>query len=226
MPREPIPLIRPGGFLQAEKLYILAFEGEKSEYKYFNDFRESKYFNDSGLIETISLKRPKKRGSDPLSVKKLLKEAKESYPFKKNDEFWLIIDRDHWENIHNVNFVELAEDCKREKNFYLALSNPCFEIWLLLHLTDISAFSLEDQKKIFLNEKISSSKNYIDGVLGDLIGRGYNKIPNPKVFLPHIYKAIARAKLIDKKNSDYPKTLGTYVYKLVEKLVKINPIAL
>ncbi|NLA94545.1 MAG: RloB domain-containing protein, partial [Bacteroidales bacterium] len=89
MPREPIPLVRKGGFLEAEKMFILSYEGKVSEKKYFEDFRKSELFNDSGLIEIISLKRPEHRGSDPISVKKLLQEAKKEYSFKDTDEFWL-----------------------------------------------------------------------------------------------------------------------------------------
>ena len=58
MPREPISLVREGGFLEAEKMFVLSFEGSVSEKKYFEDFRKSTLFNDSGLIEVISLKRP------------------------------------------------------------------------------------------------------------------------------------------------------------------------
>lgn len=76
MPREPIPLVREGGFLDAEKMFVLSYEGKISEKKYFEDFRNSELFNDSGLIEIISLKRTANRGSDPISVKKLLLEAK------------------------------------------------------------------------------------------------------------------------------------------------------
>ncbi|NUQ25663.1 MAG: RloB domain-containing protein [Saprospiraceae bacterium] len=118
MPRERIPLIRKGGFADAEKLFVLSFEGSKSEKKYFEDFRVSELFNDNGLIETIPLKRDKKSGTDPISVKKLLKKAKNEFPFKKSDEFWLIIDRDDWETSHKQNFCELVEDCKAENNFF------------------------------------------------------------------------------------------------------------
>lgn len=34
MPRESNPLVRRSGFLQAEKFYILAFEGDVTEKKY------------------------------------------------------------------------------------------------------------------------------------------------------------------------------------------------
>ncbi len=219
MPREPIPLVREGGFLEAEKMFVLSYEGKISEKKYFEDFRKSDLFNDSGLIEIISLKRPANRGSDPISVKKLLQEAKREYRFKETDEFWLIIDRDNWEEIHNHNFDKLVGDCKKEGNFFLAMSNPCFEIWFILHLKDINEFSEEEKKRIIANEKISSSKSYIDTVLSAIQGRGYNKIPNPRIFLPLTKTAINRAKDLDVENQDYPKQLGTHIYKLIEKLM-------
>lgn len=222
MPREPIPLVREGGFLEAEKMFVLSYEGKISEKKYFEDFRNSELFNDSGLIEIISLKRPTNRGSDPISVKKLLLEAKKEYRFKDTDEFWLIIDRDDWEEIHNHNFDKLVEDCKKENNFFLAMSNPCFEIWLILHLKDINEFDEEEKIKIMSNEKISNSKNYIDKVLSEIQGRGYNKRPNLRIFSPLTKTAIDRAKGLDNENQDYPEQLGTHIYKLIEKLIVVE----
>jgi hypothetical protein len=219
MPREPIPLIREGGFIEAEKMFVLSYEGKVSEKKYFEDFRKSELFNDNGLIEIISLKRLSNRGSDPISVKKLLQEAKKEYHFKDTDEFWLIIDRDDWEEIHNHNFDKLVDDCKKENNFFLALSNPCFEIWLILHLKDINEYDEGEKQRILVNEKISRKKNYIDRVLSEIQGRGYNKRPNPKVFLPLTRIAINRAKELDSENEDYPKQLGTHIYKLIAKLI-------
>ena len=220
MPREPIPLIREGGFKEAEKLFVLSYEGTVTEKKYFEDFRKSELFNDSGLIEIISLKRPSNTGSDPINIKKLLQKAKREFRFKSTDEFWLIIDRDDWESIHHHNFDGLVQDCKNENNFFLAMSNPCFEIWLILHLKDINDFSKEEQEKILKNEKLTPSKNYIDKVLGEIQGRGYNKRPNPKIFLPMIEIAVKRAKELDINNEDYPKYLGSHIYKLIKKLLK------
>lgn len=219
MPREPIPLIREGGFKEAEKLFILSYEGTVSEKKYFEDFRKSDIFNDSGLIEIISLKRPKDKGSDPINVKKLLQKAKREYRFKNTDEFWLIIDRDDWESIHNHNFESLVLDCKNENNFFLAMSNPCFEIWLILHLKDVNEFSDNEKQALLKNPKVRSSKNHIDKVLGDIQGRGYNKRPNPNIFLPKTQLAIDRAKELDNNKEDYPSNLGSHIYKLVEKLL-------
>lgn len=222
MPREPKELIRKSGFREAEKLFILSYEGTLTEKKYFENFRNSNHFNDNGLIETIPLKRPKGSGSDPISVKRLLKQAKEAYNFKRTDEFWLIIDRDHWEEIHHHNFDELIEDCKKEGNFYVAMSNPCFEIWLVLHLKDMNEFSDEEKMLLMKNNRFSSKKHHIDKVLENLIddGRGYNKKPDPKIFLPRLDIAIQRAKKLDYNKEDYPTSLGSHVYKLIEKLKK------
>ena len=219
MPREPIPLIRQGGFINAEKLYVLSYEGTVTEKKYFENFRQSAYFNNNGLIELISLKKPKNKGTDPFTVKKLLKNAKAEFGFKITDEFWLIIDRDDWETSHKLSFIELVSECKAEKNFFMAMSNPCFEIWLILHFKNITDFSQEEQQLIFKNAKINNTKNYIDIVLGNLQGRGYNKRPNPDIYLPLTKAAIERAKSSENANEDYPKNIGTHIYKLIEKII-------
>ena len=222
MPREFVPLIRRGGFENAEKFYILAFEGTVTERKYFEDLRASEYFNDSGLIETVSLKRGKRDGNSPVGVKAILSKIKREYNFRPTDEFWLIIDRDDWERIHKINLDKIVEDCQKEQNFYMALSNPCFEIWLILHLAKLSDFSKEEQHLIYENAPVSDKKNYVDVVLARLIGdgRGYNKRPNPSFFLPRIYNAIINASSISEIGEPYPKRIGTDVYKLVKRLIK------
>lgn len=225
MPREAQALVRNGGFRNAEKFYILSFEGSVTEKKYFEDLRKSEYFNDSGLIETIPLPRESTE-SNPLVVKKLLKEAKDNFNFRDSDEFWLIIDKDEWEKIHHINLNQLASDCQYEKNFYLALSNPCFELWLILHLTDLSKLTDKERNRLRDNPKINpsskNSKHYVDKVIEQAMnnGRGYNKKPNPRIFLPYIPIAIIRAKALSKEGELFPSDLGTDVYKLVEKLIK------
>lgn len=101
MPREFNPLVRKSGFLQAEKFYVLGYEGTVTEKKYFEDLRLSSLFNDSGSIETIPLKRKANDGNSPIDVKRLLSKAKSDYNFKPTDEFWLVIDRDDWSEVHN-----------------------------------------------------------------------------------------------------------------------------
>jgi hypothetical protein len=100
------------------------------------------------------------------------------------------------------------------------MSNPCFEIWLVLHLKNLTEFTNEEKALIFENAKIGN-KNYIDILVAQLQGgdRGYNKRPNPNIYLPLTKTAIERAKLNDILEEDYPKSIGTHLYKLIEKLI-------
>lgn len=222
MPRESTPLVRKSGFLEAEKFYILAYEGDVTEKKYFEDLRQSSMFNDSGSIETIPLKKEHNGGNSPLDVKKLLSKAKSEYNFRATDEFWLIIDRDDWEKIHHVDFNALYDDCEKEKNFFIALSNPCFEFWLILHLRKLEDIADSDREKILENAKVSVKHNYIDLYLADCIGdgRGYTKRPKASVFMPKVKVAVENARKIRDLGERIPGVLSTDVYKLVEKLIK------
>jgi hypothetical protein len=49
--------------------------------------------------------------------------------FEKNDEVWAVFDRD--EHPH----FDAAKQACQGKKIGLAFSNPCFELWLLLHFT-------------------------------------------------------------------------------------------
>lgn len=222
MPREINPLVRRSGFREAEKFFILGYEGSVTEKKYFEDLRQSSLFNDSGKIETIPIPRGANEGNSPLDVKKLLSKAKADFGFRSSDEFWLIIDRDDWEEIHHVNFDALYAECEKEKNFFIAMSNPCFEYWLILHLKRFDDIPEDEKEKIFNNEKVSAKHNYIDIYLAGLIGdgRGYTKKPKATVFMPKVLDAVRNAKESRNKEELYPSSLGTDVYKLVEKLVK------
>lgn len=89
------------------------------------------------------------------------------------------------------------------------------------HLVNVSIINLDnlqkEQKKLFVNARISDKHNYIDNFLTDCIGdgRGYNKRSDPKV-----YEAIHNAREASNPEEIRPLSLGCDVYKLVRKLVK------
>lgn len=225
MPREPRALVREGGYLDADKYFVLSFEGAVTEKRYFEALRTSDKFNDSGLIEMIPFVRKKSGplGSDPMSVKSMLKKAKQDFNFKPTDEFWVIIDRDDWADEHHINLEKLVADCKAEKNFFVAMSNPCFEMWLILHRTELSSFTEDEKEEIRKNKRISNKKHYVDVVLEELIGHPYTKRPKGDDYIPYVYDAITRAEEGHVEGSDLPQDLGSDVYMLVKKLV--NPRA-
>jgi hypothetical protein len=217
MPRERTDLFRESNVKPKEKIIVLAYEGNNTEAIYFEALKDDIRFNDD-LIYLVSLRRPKNdTKSAPSHVfRKLKKEAKEEYNFEAKDELWMVIDRDKWSNI-----PEIFALCENEGNFYLALSNPCFEFWLLLHLKEIGDFNSAELESIFRNKKVSKKKTYLKQLLNSLLFDGYNESnPKPERFIPEIDKAILRAKALDNNHENYPTGLGSHVYKLAEKLIK------
>lgn len=215
MPREREEFFRESNTTEREKIFVLAFEGNITEEKYFSEFKNSNKFNDE-LIYLHLLKREKDdTNSAPNHVfSKLKKEAKDEFNFKKGDELWMIIDTDRWKNIPKI-----IEACNDLENMFVAVSNPCFEFWLLLHIKDIQEYNAEELELILQNKK-TGSRNYVETKIVGIVG-SYNKA-NLKTedFLPHIDNAVSRAKNLDQPQEEYPTKLGSHIYKLIEKLRK------
>jgi hypothetical protein len=50
---------------------------------------------------------------------------------ENNDEVWFAIDTDRWNENNKINLLRVF--CTQHVGFYVAQSNPCFEIWLYYH---------------------------------------------------------------------------------------------
>ena len=193
--------IRRSGFRDA-KLIVIATEGEKTEPTYFRDL-QLQYRNPRIHVEIL---KRKTSSSSPAHVLKQLKTFKSKKKLNLYDELWMIIDFDKWpvQNLENV-----AAQCIQSR-FLLAVSNPCFEIWLLLHLREITN---NNHLRLDNSDKIERE---IRNILGF-----YNKNNlDTSNFLPHLDEAINRAKALDiTPSSRWPNDLGTHVYKVAEKII-------
>lgn len=215
MPREREEFFRESNTTEREKIFVLAFEGNKTEEKYFSEFRDSNKFN-SELIYLHLLKRANDdTNSAPSHVfSKLKKEAKDEFNFKVGDELWMIIDTDNWKNIPSI-----IQTCNGLENMFVAVSNPCFEFWLLLHVKDIKEYSEEVLNQIFKNTK-TGYRNYVETKIVEIVGTYNKKNLRADDFLPNIDLAVSRAKNLDQEQEEYPTKLGSHIYKLIEKIKK------
>lgn len=216
MPREREDFFRESNTTEKERIVILAFEGNDTERIYFEEFKESDRFNKE-LICLHLLERPKSdTNSAPNHVfNKLKREAKDEYNFGKNDELWMIIDTDRWKNI-----PQITQECHRLENMFIAVSNPCFEFWLLLHIKDLHDYTEDRLRKIFENKKVTKNRNYVEREIIKILG-SYNKTnPQPERFIPYLDKAVKQAKALDNPQEDFPSKLGSHIYKLVEKILR------
>ena len=134
-PRRRTPnLKRKNPQLEPKRRFILFCEGEKTEIEYFEAIRRIcsstliavETHGGVGVPYTIAEKaveRAKALGLAPRSRRK-----KDSY--EKRDEVWAVFDRDD-----HPRFDEAVRDCEKQ-NVGVARSNPCFELWLILHEQD------------------------------------------------------------------------------------------
>ena len=215
MPREREEFFRESNTIEREKIFILAFEGNITEEKYFSEFKNSHRFNDELIYLHLLTREVDDTNSAPKHVfKKLKKEAKDEFNFKSEDELWMIIDTDRWKNIPDI-----IKDCNDLDNMFVAVSNPCFELWLLLHIKDIQEYGEEELGLLFRNKR-TGRRNYVDKKIVELVGSYKKSDPNINDFLPYIDIAVLRAKNLDHLQEEYPTRLGSHVYKLIEKLRK------
>lgn len=117
---------------QAKRRVLVVCEGACTEPQYIEGFvRKTR-------TTTVEVVIPNERG-DPKKLveiakdhhKKAKSEAKQLHdPWLAYDQVWCVFDRDQHERFDNA--VQMARDL----GFELAISNPCVELWLLLHFRD------------------------------------------------------------------------------------------
>ncbi len=213
MSREATSSYRLPNFTDKPKLYIIAAEGQKTEPQYFNALKKhyEKNHRESRLHIHVLERHPDMGGqSAPKYVQEMLDnflQENKSYDFQDYDELWMVIDVDRWKE---ETLLELINAC-RQKNYFLAISNPCFELWLILHLTEFHNIKDEIEAAIAKSQKCKQLRGSLQQDLH--LSGNYND------YIPFINQAIKRAKELDTMPEiDYPSNISTRVYRLVEKL--------
>ncbi len=130
------------------KKIVIAMEGTKKEPNYFSAVKKT-YRTTS--LDIVLLKR-EDTVSAPKHVIKELHKFKKENKLNYNDELWLVIDKDRWPE---VQLSQVSADCSTN-GYFLALSNPRFELWLLLHFKMCHPYLIQ-KKKSYLKIIISSN---------------------------------------------------------------------
>lgn len=106
-------------------LFLVICEGEKREYQYFD------FFNGlDAKLKVIAI--PSAAGhTAPKHLEiNAVNAVKEKVDDEGTYELWIVLDLDRWPvtQIH-----DLQKICKDKENWFIAISNPCFEVWLYYH---------------------------------------------------------------------------------------------
>ena len=127
---------------------LLSTEGSVTEPEYFNQFN-------SATLKVDVLHGKGK--SSPSQVLRRMRQGMEQHQLRQDtgDMLWLVIDRDNW-TVDEIEELRKWVDEKSNIPRALALSNPKFEFWLLLHFdrntTCVTARACVDKLKEFLPE--------------------------------------------------------------------------
>jgi len=154
--------------IPSKSLYVISIAGEgKTEEQYFDGIY------DLGNSELIKIERLEKLDesdtkSHPNHVIELLNERKEQWEAHgiEPNELWMVVDRDR-QNVSREQLTSIIDKCKTE-GYNLALSNPTFEFWLLLHITSLDTY---DHDLLLANPKttVKSKKRIIEKELSSLL---------------------------------------------------------
>ena len=201
--------------IRSPKLIIIASEGTNTERIYFEDMASSEYYRNPRVhVEVLE---HDNTASSPKHISLYLDNFKRKYhlALNKDDELWLVIDRDRWTL---AELSSVASSCQ-QKHYLLACSNPCFELWLLLHIKSLDDYNTSDLDAFAKNKHISPNRTLLERELLNLLGN-YNKTnPDTSKFLPLVDIAISRARDLDTNpTARWPTCLGTRVYKLAESI--------
>ncbi len=199
MPRKPRPLSRDSGVVRDATLIVIASEDKDAVKAYFDRFRTKR-------VQFVVL--PTEDGkSSPESVLSRLDEHRTEYEVGEGDQLWLCIDYDHWvQSNHVANLLLVLQQCE-QKGYFAALSNPCFELWWLLHFGELGEVSSLTCEEVARRVRTAAG--------------GYTKRSGPSspVTSQMVEDAVERARLLDKNPSErLPAEPMTRVYRIVREM--------
>jgi hypothetical protein len=129
--RKKRPIHRTENGTRDASLVVIASEDRFAVKQYFELFLSTRI--QFHVLETENGE------SSPSHVMARMEQYLAEYSIGEEDQLWLVCDTDHWiESNHIQNLVEVVRRCK-QKGISVALSNPCFDLWLLLHFDEFPA---------------------------------------------------------------------------------------
>lgn len=199
------------------RLIVIATEGKDTERIYFKALAKE-YTNPRVHVHILKREMREQNNSSPEHVLKQLVDYEKQYELESDDELWLVVDRDRWTD---AMLSDVAAKCAQDYYMHIALSNPCFELWLLLHLVDIALLSPEERQLWIENRRASKNADpYLKVRLRQSMGSYHEANFDADMLIEHVEKAIDRAKTLDiSPNDRWPQILGTRVYQLAESVM-------
>ena len=149
-PRKQKPLRRKVAQRAPRRTFLVFSEGQKTEPEYLKALKREPAVRD---IASVDIRiHDDTLGSAPLTLVEAAADAcaRESGEGSEIDEFWCFFDVEWPQNHPNLKRARAFAD-KSKVN--VAVSNPCFELWLLLHFQDQTAWLDTSAAKRLLKQR-------------------------------------------------------------------------
>jgi hypothetical protein len=175
------PLRRRVAIRLPRRTFLIFCEGERTEPEYFKALKLLPSVRDVAAVDLRVQTRD--GGSVPRSLVSMAVSARRKAIDEEAeiDEFWCIFDVE-WPRNH-PGLTEAVEEAARNE-IQVAISNPCFELWLILHFRDYNAW--------LDNRTASRIRHGLDGSSG-------KGLDAPR-YMPLIFDAAQRAALLDDRH--------------------------
>lgn len=134
-----------------------------------------------------------------------------------SDKVCLIFDRDDG-SLNTDQYHKLINACQK-RNFSIYVSNPCFELWLLMHFDKI--FDL-DRNELLENRVISNAKRFLEAELGSQLGRYKKNNIRFERFADKVNNAIKNEESFCEDVDQLESKLGSNVGLLIKELQNGN----
>ena len=187
--------------------------------KQYLDALQERGLVDRSRVQIISLPTLDNRSS-LVALLDRLKEHQDALDIRlAQDECWAVFDVDH----HLAKELSGAAQIATSRGYRLAGSNPCFELWLLLHLTDDVA-GLASSEEDRHAARACEQRLHETLQAGDPRARGYDKNSigaERFAVLDRVQAAVTRARTLSPATGEpWPTAVGTQVQTLIDGLPK------
>lgn len=174
---------------QPRKTILIFCEGERTEPEYLDALKRQSWVRDVAAVD-LRVKTGHGGGSVPTTLVSLAADARRKALDEEGeiDEFWCVFDVE-WPQNHPR--LRDAIEQARQGGIELAISNPCFELWLVLHFQDHSSW-LDNDHARRLRQNLDGSDN-----------KGIDAF----VYMPLVRDAARRAKGLDERHRQSGTTL-------------------
>lgn len=218
-----VNLERPKGNEEPKHKYYIVPEGENTEIQYFCGIRDNaEELNIKPLIEVIPIENEEDEQGQSHPKRKFenfnesLEEDNFTYD-KDFDRVIFIVDRDI-QNFSEEQLNEFIKNCQ-EKGYDVCLSNPTFEVFLMMH--DDIIFSL-DKREMLENKRTDSGKRgkrFLELKVSETFGCSKTNL-NFEKFKSNIKKAIKNEKKFCEDIEKLKDELGSNVGRLLDEMLE------